>query len=239
VAVGELQDAAFLTGALEGAEGFFTLLPPNLRATGVLAAQRQQVDAMAAAVKASRVPHVVLLSSVGADVASGNGPIQMLHHLENALRATGTQVTAVRAGSFQENVYNALGAAKGAGIYPNMSPSADAPFPMIATRDIGRVAAHELMFPSPKSDVLDLIGPPYSIRQVAEKLGAKLGKSLKVVDVPPQAQVEAMVQAGLSAEMGGLLAEMNAAFASGKLRPVGDRMKVGRTPIDAVIAEIA
>src|SRR5580693_1475416 len=104
VAVGEIGDAAFLTGALKGASGFFTLLPGDFAAPDFYAAQRRQADAITSAVKASGVPHVVILSSVGADLAEGNGPIKGLHYLENQLRATGTKLTAIRAGYFQENV---------------------------------------------------------------------------------------------------------------------------------------
>jgi uncharacterized protein YbjT (DUF2867 family) len=235
VAIGTLEDAAFLTGALKGAEGFFTLLPPNYKVSGFYAFQRKTADSIASAVKANSVPHVVILSSIGADLEAGTGPIRGLHYLEKVLNATGTKLTAVRAGYFQENVGNSLAPAKSAGIFPNMTPSADYPMPMIATRDIGLLAAHELLFPSAKSDIIDLQGPAYSIRQVAEKLGAAIGKKLQVVDVPPAAQAGAMVQAGFSQELAEIFAEMNAGFASGKVRPVGDRLKLGRTTLDSVI----
>jgi len=113
IAVGKLEDQEFLTGALRGAKGFFTLLPPNYQAADFYATQRSTADAIAAAVKSSGVPHVVILSSIGADQPAGTGPIKGLHYLENVLRATGVKLTAVRAGSFQENVGMALGAAKG------------------------------------------------------------------------------------------------------------------------------
>jgi uncharacterized protein YbjT (DUF2867 family) len=238
VAVGGLDDGKALAGALRGATGLFTLLPPNYQVSGFYAFQRKLADAIAAAVKESAVPHVVELSSVGADLAEGTGPIKGLHYLENALRATGVRLTAIRAGYFQENAANSLAPAKNAGIFPNMMPSADYPIPMIATRDIGLLAAHELMMPSPRSEVVDLHGPSYSVRQVAELLGAALGKKLQVVDVPPQGQVGAMVQAGMSQELAEIFAEMNAGFASGRIRPVGDRMKMGRTTLDTVIRSL-
>ena len=118
-----------MTGALRGAKGFFTLLPPNYQSTDFFATQRKTADSIAGAVKASGVPHVVMLSSIGADLAAGNGPIKGLHYLENALRAAGVKLTAVRAGSFQENVANVLEPAKKMGIFPNFAPSADYPMP--------------------------------------------------------------------------------------------------------------
>ena len=236
VAIGTLDDSKTLAVALKGATGFFTLLPGNYTlATGIYAAQRKTADAIATAVKESGVPHAVILSSVGADLDADNGPIKGLNYLEKALKATGVKLSAIRAGYFQENVGNSLAPAKGAGIFPNMTPSADYPMPMIATRDIGMVAAHQLMFAPAKSETIDLHGPSYSIRQVAEQLGTHLGKKLNVIDVPPAGQVEAMVKAGMSKEWAEAFAEMNAGFASGKIKPSGDRLVMGRTPLDTVV----
>src|SRR5690242_13128312 len=78
VAVGSLEDAASITAALRGASGFFTLLPPNFQAADFYGAQRKTADSIAAAVKESGVPHVVLLSSIGADLSDGTGPIKGL-----------------------------------------------------------------------------------------------------------------------------------------------------------------
>jgi uncharacterized protein YbjT (DUF2867 family) len=239
VAVADLGDAASLAGALEGSAGFFTLLPPSYEVReGFISHQHKTADAIASAVKRSKVPHVVILSSVGGDLPDGNGPIKALHYFENALRETGVKLTVIRSSYFQENAGNTLALAKAQGIFPNMTPSADYAFPMIATRDIGVVAAHELMFPPEKSEVVDLRGPAYSTRQVADKLGTALGKKLQVVDVSPADQAKAYQQGGMSAELADLFAEMNAGFATGKILPHGDRLIQGRTPIDTVIKRL-
>jgi uncharacterized protein YbjT (DUF2867 family) len=235
VAVGELGDTAFLTSALKGASGFFTLLPPNFAAPDFYAFQRATADSIAAAVKASGVPHVVILSSVGADLATGNGPIKGLHYLEGALRATGAALTAVRAGYFQENVGNSLTPAKAMGIFPNFAPSADYPMPQIATKDIGLTAAAALLSPAPGGEIIDLHGPSYSIRQVAEKLGNALGKTLQIVDIPQEGWVGAMMQGGMSQHVAEVFAEMYAGFASGNIRPGGGRFVQGTTTLDEVI----
>ena len=238
VAVGELGDSAFLAGALRGASGFFTLLPPNFAAADFYAFQRATVASIADAVKSSGVPHVVILSSVGADLAEGNGPIKGLYHLEAALRAAGTKLSAIRAGYFQENVGNSLAPAKGMGIFPNFAPSADYPMPMIATKDIGQLAADTLLSPPAQSEVVDLHGPAYSIRELAQKLGAALGKELTVVDVPPAGHVDALMQGGFSRQVAEIFAEMYAGFGSGTIRPSGDRMVQGKTTIDEVIQSL-
>lgn len=238
VAIGDLTDTAFLTGALRGADGAFILLPPDLAAADFYGAQRHTADAIAAAVKASGVPHVVMLSSIGADLADGTGPIKGLHYLEGKLRATGTILSAIRAGMFQENIANAIGPAKAMGMFFNMMPSQDYPIPQIATRDIGRLVAKTLRAAPTAHQVIDLQGPAYSIKQQAELLGAALGKSLTIVDVPPAGQVGAMVQGGLPRPAAEAYAEMYAGFASGQIGPKGDRLEHGHTPLDRTIADL-
>lgn len=236
VAVGVLDDPRFLANALRGADGFFVLLPPpSFAEKDFYAAQRKMADAIASAVKASGVPYVVLLSAVGADLATGNGPIKGLHYLEHQLRTTGTKLTSIRAGLFQENISIALGAAHQAGIVPNFAPSDEIPTPMIATKDIGAFVAQSLVAPPKASEIVDLDGPEYTMRQVAEKLGAALGKKLQVVNIPPSGMVDALIQVGLPKHFAEVFAEMYAGFGSGALRPKGDRFVQGHTPIDDVI----
>src|SRR6185369_16980498 len=85
VAVASLGDAAQLTPALAGVQGAYLLLPPQYGAEDLLAVQRAIVEAMSQAVRKSGVAHVVMLSSVGAELAEGTGPVRSLHHAEAAL----------------------------------------------------------------------------------------------------------------------------------------------------------
>jgi uncharacterized protein YbjT (DUF2867 family) len=237
VAVGDVGDRDFLTGALRGADGFFTLLPPNVGVEDLFAYQRQVADAIAAAVAASKVPHVVLLSSIGAELESGTGPIKGLHHAEERLRATGTVLTALRAGYFQENIESMLGPARGAGIFPNFG-DAGAAVPSVATRDVGEAGAAALLSPPARSETVDVIGPAYSPRQLAEKVARALGKPVQVVDVPESSWVDALMQAGFRRPIAEVFAELQGAIAHGLLRPRGDRSVHGKREIDEVIAHL-
>ena len=239
LAVGKLDDGAFLARTLEGATGFFTLLPPDYAATDVFATQKKNADIIADAVKRSRVPLVVLLSSIGADLEAGTGPIKGLHYLENALRATGTKLVAIRAAYFMENLEQSVGPAKQMGMYFNFMPSRDAVMPTIATKDIGALVAKSLTSPPAKSEVIDLIGPMYKVSELVDKLGGAVGKPLQIVDIPAPGHVEAMTKAGVPKPFAEAFAEMYAAFGSGKIAPHGDRMVQGTTKLDDVIGEIA
>jgi len=237
-AIGVLEDPAFLASALKGADGFFTLVPPNYTATDFYAAQRKSGDGIIGGVKGSGVPLVVLLSSIGADRPDKNGPIKGLHYVETKLRELGTKLVAVRAGYFQENIGGAIAAAKQAGIFPNFFPSADAAGPQVATQDIGHLVAKLLKTPPAKSEIIDFIGPSYSPRQLAEKVGKLLGKTLPIVDIPPAGHVAALTQAGLTQSLAEAFAEMYAGFAAGILVPKGDRQIQATTPIDAILPKL-
>jgi uncharacterized protein YbjT (DUF2867 family) len=192
---------------------------------------------MAAAVRASRVPHVVFLSGTPAALPDKNGPAKDVHYAENTLRAAAAKLTILRASFFQENVFTALAPAKHEGIYPNFHPSADFAFPTIATRDIGKVAARCLVEPPARSEVIDLLGPEYSVRDLASGLGKALGKNLHVVDVPAVAQVDALTRAGLPRPYAEALVELFACYAPGRIPHEGDRTERGTTTLDEVLRE--
>ncbi|MCC6392936.1 MAG: NmrA family NAD(P)-binding protein [Bryobacterales bacterium] len=238
IAAGSLEDREFLRKALGGAAGFFCLLPPNFAVEDFYGWQRRTADEIAGAVKESGVPLVVMLSSMGADRAEGTGPIKGLHYLENALRGTGTRLAAIRASYFQENAANVLPAARQAGIYPNFLPGANFAIPMVATKDIGRLAARLLREPPGRSEVVDLVGPMYSARQVCDALGKALGKPLRVVDIPAGGHVDALMQAGLARGLAEVMAEMYGAIGAGLLAAKGDRAVQGTTGIEETISEL-
>ncbi len=238
VAVGSLSDAAFVTMALKGATRFFTLLPPNIHARDVFGDQKRTADAIAEGVRASGVKHVVLLSSVGANHPAGTGPIKGLHYLENALRATGTTLTAIRAGSFQENIAMAIAPATQMGIFANFAPSADDAVPQIATRDIGHVAAELMRAGATKHEIIDLHGPAYSSRDAAEKVGRALGRKLQVIDVPASAHIETLEMAGVPKPIAAQFAEMYDGAARGLLTPAGDRFVRGETTLDETLKDV-
>src|SRR5690242_16055722 len=59
-----------------------------------------------------------------------------------------------------------------------------------------------------KSEVTDLVGPSYSMRHVAEKLGAALGKTLQIVDIPQPGRIPTPTRTGAVAWAAEIYAEM-------------------------------
>ena len=231
----DLSDRAGLTAALDGSEGLFTLLPFDPTGIDQDGHQHRLIDAIAGAVSDARVPHVAMLSSVGADLPDGTGPIRWLHDLEQRLRATGTVLTAVRSSHFQEKLAELLGAVHGAGVYPVFRNTADVPIPMVATRDVGAVLARALLARPKTSEVIDVVGPAYTEREVAERVAAVLGRQVEVVTVPQPGWAGSLIEAGLSPAAAELIAEMYGADERNLLAPRGDRAVHGETPIEHTI----
>jgi len=223
--IAPLDDPIALGRALEGADGFFVLLPFDLTAADLDAHAGALTASIAQAVAAARVPHVVMLSSGGADLPTGTGPITGLHRLEQALRS----------GHFQEKVGDILDAAR-AGAYPVFAASADVPHPMAATADIGAVAAAALRTPPARSEAVDVLGPAYSEREVAGILGAALGRDLEVVMIPEDGWAGTLVESGLPPHIAAALAELSRADERGLLAPRGDRTVAVTTGVERTIA---
>lgn len=236
-ALGSLDDRAFLTSVLNGADGFFVLVPENVPPPAFHAPRERMAEAIAESVSASGVPRVVMLSAIAAAIPEGNGPAKTLHRLEQRLAATGTPLTRLRPCYYQDNIAGVLPPATGQGIFPTLFP-AEAPLPMVATKDVGRVAAAALADGPPANEIVDILGPAYSARQLAAALSSALRRLLNVVEVPPHAHVRTLTGSGMPLEMAEAVAEMMAAFAAGRIAPCGHRQVVGTTPIDDVIAGI-
>jgi uncharacterized protein YbjT (DUF2867 family) len=79
---GDLEDAAYVKKATQGADAFFFLCPPNFSVPDYRAYYGEVAKAGADAVKANRIKHTVLLSSVGAHLPEGTGPILGLYDAE-------------------------------------------------------------------------------------------------------------------------------------------------------------
>jgi uncharacterized protein YbjT (DUF2867 family) len=217
IAVASLEDVPAMTKAWEGATGLYLLVPPNYGAMAWLSEQRQRMDQAAQAVKASGIMQVVFLSSIGAHIAEGTGPIRAARYGEQALGAVAKHLTVLRPCYFMENWVPGLGMAKDQGILPTfIAPTAKVP--MISTRDIGRVGAEQLMAGGKGKQIVELAGPEeYSPNQVATALGQILGKTVTAQHAPLSAVVPTFKSFGFSDEAAKLFEEMYTSFSTGAI----------------------
>lgn len=215
VALAAFDDAAALTRAFAGADGVYLMTPPLPASADMNAERAPMIAALAKAVKDAAVPHVVALSSIGAQHAAGTGPIVSLHELEKRLAGSGARLTILRPGYFADNWGEVIPVALADGILPS-TLAAERKIPMISTRDIGRAAASALLDPPAKSQVIGLAGPSdVSPADIAAALAKLLGKPVQVAPIPPGEREAALKAAGLPAKTAALYAEMCDAVDSG------------------------
>lgn len=218
VAVATYQDREAMAKAFEGTTGIYLLVPPNYQAQAWLVEQQRTMDQAAEAIAAGgRAAHVVFLSSVGGHLAEGTGPIRAVRYGEQQLRTVAKNLTVLRPCSFMENLAPSIGMVKGQGMLPTfLDPSTK--IPMVATKDIGRTAAEQLLIGCKGTRIIELAGPEdYSPNQAAEALGKLLGKQVSVQHAPLSAVVPTFTSFGFSHEAARLFEEMYTAFSKGTL----------------------
>jgi uncharacterized protein YbjT (DUF2867 family) len=234
---GELSDIGLLTRALRGADGAFLLLPPPpYDSPDVRAFQDRVAQVEVSAFAESGIRHVVLLSSWGAEKPAGTGPIVGLHVLEEALKKTRAISTFLRAGSFTENLLAMLPAAQQKGVLPTFFP-AGLKLANIATRDIAAAAVRSLLSPPTATEVVYVLGThEYSAVDQAAYLSKKLGKEVKVLDVPVSSASAAIQQGGMGASMANLIQEMYEGATKGLLGvEPGHRVEKGTTTLEQAL----
>lgn len=220
---GNAEDASFLTKAFRGATAVFTMNPPNPRAEDFRKYQRKIADALESAVREVKTPHVVNLSSIGAEVPEGTGPIAGLHYQEQKLNELeATNILHLRPAYFMENSLMNIPIIKSMGV--NGSPMRpDLAIPMIATIDIGTHAAQRLnRLDFHGKSVQYLLGQrDLNMVEATKIIGTSIGKpDLQYVQFPYEEALAGMVQAGLSRSVAESYVEMARAFNEGLIKPV-------------------
>ncbi|MBL0224155.1 MAG: NmrA family NAD(P)-binding protein [Geobacteraceae bacterium] len=176
-AVGDLQDTAFLTGAFRGVDAVFAMIPPNYTAPNFRAYQDVVGISIATAIGTAGVTHVVNLSSQGADLPRGTGPILGLHDQEKRLNALhGVHVLHLRPTYFMENLLANVPLIHEHG-FAGSAVRGDLKFAMIATADIAeRAAGHLLARDFSGSSIRDLLGQrDLSLKEAFTVIGRRIG----------------------------------------------------------------
>lgn len=230
---GSADDATFLTRAFTGADAVYPLLTSDVQSADYRAAQDRQGAAIATALAESGARYAVFLSSIGADLPAGTGPVAGLYAQEARLRTLDrTNVLILRPGPFFENFSEMLGVIKRHGISAG-AVAPDIALPMIAIRDIAAVAAAALAARNWRGRLVrELHGAcDPSFARVTAILGERIGKpDLPYVQLPYAGMAEALVQAGFFEHVAGIYVELDRAIKEGAVRPRECRTPENTTP---------
>ena len=233
LAVGSAADAAFLAQQFKGAEAVYAMIPPEYSSPDHRKYQNTVGEAISQAIVRSGTKYVINLSSAGAALPGGTGPIAGLHDQEKRLKkVSGVNILHLRAAYFMENHLHAIGLIKAFGVYPGMIEP-DVSMAMIAVQDIAAHAATELVQPTFKGQpVRHLVGPrEYSMSEAAGTLGAAIGNpGLKYAKGDPAQAKAGMVQNGFSQNVADQFEEMSKAMSDGRIARSIDAATTIRMP---------
>jgi len=217
-AVATLADAGALEAAFRGATGVYFLVPPDVRSDDYLGQARRYSENAARALVAAGVPHVVLLSSMGAHQAAGTGPIASVREAEQVFsQVPDLARTFLRPSSFLDNWARVLPVAQAQGVLPTFLP-AGLTIQQIASVDIGRAAARALLDPPARGEtrVVNLVGAvDANANDIAKAVSDLLGKPVAVVEQPLDAVVPTFQSFGVSAHFARLYREMYEGIVNG------------------------
>ncbi|WP_018622221.1 NAD(P)H-binding protein [Spirosoma luteum] len=218
-AIGNVDDADFLKQAFVDADAAYLLIPSNWGAADLRVYQNQVVDNYIAAIQANDIRFAVLLSSVGANLGQGVGPVDGLYDVEQKLaKVSGLNSKFLRPSYFMYNLFGMVGMIKNTGIMGS-NFGAD-PLVLTHTDDIAEVALHELL-------TLGFTG--HQVRYIAsdERTGTEiaqvLGEAISKPETPwivfSDAQtLEGMKSAGMSEEMAASYTTMGKSVREGTMQ---------------------
>ena len=183
IALAEMADTAALTTAFTGAEGVFILIPPNFDPVPGFPEIRAIITALTAALTAAQPRKVVCLSTIGAQATQPN-LLTQLGLVEQALGALPLPVCFLRAAWFMENAaWDVVPAREG--VVPSFLQPLDKPVPMVATADIGALAAALLQETWVGRRVVELEGPRrITPNEIAAAFAKILGHEVHMQVVP-------------------------------------------------------
>ena len=218
-AIGSVEDVDFLTKTFLGADAVYTMVPPNFGASNWKKYIANIGENYAEAIHASGVKNVVNLSSMGAHMPEGCGPVSGLFFVEKALNALEVvNVKHLRPGFFYTNFLANIGMVKHMSIIGG-NYGENATLVIVHPEDIAEVAAEELLNLSFKGkSVRYIVSDEKTTQEVATTLGKAIGKpELPWVNFKDEETLGGMLQAGVPEEIAKNYAEMGAAMRSGEM----------------------
>ena len=186
LALANIEDPRALTAAFREAEGVFVLVPPNFDPSTDFSEARAIGVGLRAALDAARPARIVYLSTIGAQAIQSN---LLTQHtiIEQALAELPLPITFLRPAWFMENCSWDVAPARNQGVIPSFLQPLDKPVPMVATADIGNVAAGLLQEEWSGRRIVELEGPRrVTPNDIALGFAKLLGHPVRMEAVPRQ-----------------------------------------------------
>jgi uncharacterized protein YbjT (DUF2867 family) len=219
-AIGSVEDLPFLKKTFAGADAVYTMIPPNYGAPDLKAFLYQVGKNYTEAIKSNGIKYVVNLSSIGAHLPEGAGPVSGLYHVEQLYSTLkDVNILHLRPGYFFNNLLGSIDMVKHMNIIGSNFGSGDAKLVVVYPPDIAPVAAEALLSLNFKGHTIRYIaGDERTPADIAKALGSAIGKpELPWVAFTDEQALQGMVQAGLPQEIASNYRDMGQSIQSGKM----------------------
>ncbi|QXI27366.1 NmrA family NAD(P)-binding protein [Pseudomonas vanderleydeniana] len=235
VAVADTDDVQAMTQAFSAAEGVFVMLPSNFDPSPGFPESRQRVENLRSALEQARPGRVVCLSTIGAQATQPN-LLNQLQILEQGLAGMDRPVTFLRPGWFMENALWDVPAAVERGVIPSFLQPLDKPVPMVATADVGRLAAQLLLEHWSGKRIVELeAAQRVTPNQIAAGFAELLGKPVRMEVVPRDTWQALFTAQGMNNPLPRM--QMLDGFNEGWIEFAGESRK-GRVELLTVLGEL-
>lgn len=198
--IGSVLDAAFLANAFVDADAIYLMIPPDFSVTDWLGFQKEVAESFITAIKQSKVKNIVQLSSIGAHMGTGAGPIDGLAYLEKRLESLNEiNVMKLRPSYFYTNFYSMIDMIKHAGILGSNMGNSDLELILTHPKDIADAAAKHLLALDFKGISHEYVSSDIcSLAEVTQALGTEIGKpELTWIPFSDEDTLQGMKQSGL------------------------------------------
>ncbi len=196
------------------------MIPPIWQTKNWQASQLEVAQNYIDALKANNIKYVVNLSSIGAHLTEGVGPVNAMHDFEQLLnKVDGLNAKHLRPSSFYYNLLNQIGLIKQAGIMGANYGDGENKLAFVHTDDIARTAVEELLDLNFKGNSIRyIVSDLRTSKEIATILGKAIGKEIPWVVFTDEQQKDGMLKAGVPESHAGPLTEMGAAVRTGKMQ---------------------
>lgn len=219
-AIGSVTDVEFLKNAFHNAEVAYLMIPSSFALPDYAKFQLEVADQYLEALKGSSMKHIVLLSSLGAHMRKGAGPIDALGYLEEKLLALpDLNINFLRPSYFFSNLFSLVGMIKHAGIAGNNFGDSDEKLVLTHTDHIAEVATDALLQPVAGKTVTNIANDERHPSEIAAILGNAVGKpNTPWITFSDEDAYQGMLGAGLNESFATLYKEMGQALRSGQMQ---------------------
>lgn len=200
-AIGSVSNAEFVNKAFQEADAVYLMIPPNFATTNWLQYQKEVADNYVQAIQSNNVKNVVQLSSIGAHMGNGAGPIDGLAYLEEKLKTLiNTNIKILRPSYFFYNLFSMIPLIKNANIMGSNFGNTEEKLVLVHTSDIADAVSHHLLnLNFTGTSVQYISSDECSVNDIATTLSNAANKpGTPWVTFSDEDTLKGMLQAGLS-----------------------------------------